>query len=163
MPVPGSPPWTRRSSSPRQPSYPNPGLRVSDAERAEVVDHLSKHYGEGRLDQAEFNERVDQAMRAKTQADLSGLFADLPEAEAEAPEVPARGWQATPRRHARIPVLRLALLAFVVLIAASIGRALVWSFVPWSFGPSLAGSFVPLLLIGFLAFLWLRRGPRRRP
>ena len=54
-------------------------MRVSDAERAEVADRLSKHYGDGRLDQAEFNERLDRAMNAKTQADLNGLTDDLPE------------------------------------------------------------------------------------
>jgi hypothetical protein len=154
MPVPGSPPWTRRSASARRPSYPNPGLRVSDAERAQVVDRLSKHYGDGRLDQAEFNERIDQAMSAKTQSDLSGLLSDLP--ESEEPEVPAGVRQPALPRHAPLPVLRLAFLVFVVVIAASIGRALVWSFVPWPLG--LAGSFVPWLLIGFLVFLWLRHG-----
>jgi Domain of unknown function (DUF1707) len=53
-------------------------MRVSDADRAEVADRLAKHYSDGRLDQAEFDERLDQAMRAKTRADLSGLLADLP-------------------------------------------------------------------------------------
>ena len=53
-------------------------LRVSDAERNEVAELLSKHYGDGRLDAAEFQERLDRAMSAKTRADLSGLLADLP-------------------------------------------------------------------------------------
>ena len=52
----------------RRTSYSD--LRISDAERAEVADLLSKHYGDGRLDQAEFNERLDQAMKAKTYSDL---------------------------------------------------------------------------------------------
>ena len=52
----------------------NPGMRISDADRAEMADHLSKQYGEGRLDQSEFNERLDRAMRAKTQSDLTGLL-----------------------------------------------------------------------------------------
>ena len=53
-------------------------LRISDAERAEVADLLATHYGDGRLDQAEFEQRLDQAMRARTYRDLGGLFADLP-------------------------------------------------------------------------------------
>ncbi len=65
--------WTRGSTS-----SADPNMRISDAERAEVADRLSKHYSDGRLDQAEFNERLDRAMNAKTQADLNGLFADLP-------------------------------------------------------------------------------------
>ncbi len=60
--------------------YAHPGMRISDAERAEVADRLSQHYGDGRLDQAEFSRRLDQAMHAVTQADLNGLFEDLPEA-----------------------------------------------------------------------------------
>ena len=69
-------------------------LRISDAERAEVADLLATHYGDGRLDQAEFEQRLDQAMRARTYGDLSGLFADLPPTPAagapEGPDLPAR-------------------------------------------------------------------------
>ena len=68
MPAPSSPPRTRTSSLRRRLSYGQPDLRVSDAERSEVADRLAEHYGEGRLDEAEFNERVDQAMRAKTRS-----------------------------------------------------------------------------------------------
>ncbi len=53
-------------------------MRVSDAERAEVADQLAQHYGDGRLDQAELDERLGRAMGAKTQADLAGITADLP-------------------------------------------------------------------------------------
>jgi hypothetical protein len=68
----------------------DPQLRVSDAERADVADRLSKHYSDGRLDQAEFNERLDQAMKAKTQSDLNGLFADLPATDDPGKEVRQR-------------------------------------------------------------------------
>lgn len=53
-------------------------LRVSDAERREVGELLSRHYLDGRLDADELDERLGQAMRAKTRADLSGLLVDLP-------------------------------------------------------------------------------------
>ena len=79
------------------PAYPATGrwmgqradadLRASDVERNEVADKLSRHFAEGRLDQAEFNQRVDQATRAKTRADLHGLFADLPEATENSVEI----------------------------------------------------------------------------
>jgi hypothetical protein len=117
----------------------NPGLRVSDAERAEVADRLSKHYSDGRLDQATFDERLDQAMRAKTQADLAGLFADLP--GGEPPE------QAPPERHRSRRGRRFMFLVLVAVIAAIVGESLVRSYIPW-------------LLLGILAFLWLRYGPR---
>ena len=41
-------------------------IRVSDAERQAITDRLAVHYGDGRLDQAEFDERVGRAMNAKT-------------------------------------------------------------------------------------------------
>jgi hypothetical protein len=63
----------------------NPDLRVSDAERTEVAERLGHHYSDGRLNQDEFNERVERAMGAKTQSDLTGLFDDLPSLDAAAP------------------------------------------------------------------------------
>jgi Flp pilus assembly protein TadB len=44
-----------------------------------VADVLSRHYGEGRLDSEELNERLERAMRAKTRGELRPLLADLPE------------------------------------------------------------------------------------
>src|ERR1019366_5650574 len=63
--------WTGSSST-------TANLRVSDVERNEVADKLSRHFSDGRLDQVEFKERLDATMSAKTQGDLPGLFDDLP-------------------------------------------------------------------------------------
>src|SRR5262249_22055347 len=60
-----------------------PDLRVSDAERDAVVTELGEHFGQGRLDQAEFDERVTKALSARTGRDLGVLLADLPSARAE--------------------------------------------------------------------------------
>jgi hypothetical protein len=57
---------------------PDPTMRVSDAERAEVTDQLARHYGDGRLDQAELDERASRAVAATTFGDLQGLLDDLP-------------------------------------------------------------------------------------
>ncbi len=71
-------------------------LRVSDAERETAADRLAEHFAAGRLDLAEFYDRVGRAMSAKTGADLSGLFADLPETGAPAvPELPRGGGTTT--------------------------------------------------------------------
>ena len=76
--------------------YSDQHLRVSDAEREAVTGQLAEHFAAGRLDQAEFDDRVGRAMSARTRADLSGLFADLPETGAPAvPELP-RGGGSTP-------------------------------------------------------------------
>jgi len=64
------------------PGRPPSDLRVSDADRQAVADQLSKHFADGRLDQAEFDERLSQAMGAKTYRDLDGLLTDLPSTEA---------------------------------------------------------------------------------
>jgi hypothetical protein len=125
MTAPSSPPpWllaTRRRNS-------YSGMRISDAERADVADLLSRHYGDGRLDQAEFNERLDQAMKAKTYADLGGLFADLPRTEEEAVEGPK--YQS--RRGGRRPPLGTLVLAVIVAIVAVtiIGHVLTFSLGP---------------------------------
>jgi Domain of unknown function (DUF1707) len=97
-------------------------IRVSDAERAEVADRLAVHFGEGRLNQAEFDERVAQAMNATTRGDLSGLFDDLPESEPEGiPGTPVRG-QHSPAHPLRPHVHPFFLVLLVVAITA-IGTA----------------------------------------
>ena len=138
-----SPTWLLAASR-RRTSYS--GLRISDTERAEVADLLSKHYGDGRLDQAEFNERLDQAMKAKTYADLDGILVDLPRTEAEASEAP----KATARRRHEHRHLRvLALTVFNVVAVATVAHALVWSLSTW----------VWLLLLGAILYATqLRKG-----
>jgi GntR family transcriptional regulator len=72
-------------------------LRVSDAEREAAADWLAERFAAGRLDQAEFDDRVGRAMVAKTRADLNGLVADLSETGAPAvPELPQGGGGASP-------------------------------------------------------------------
>ncbi len=158
------PPWAGGPST-RRPGPADPRMRVSDAERAEVADRLSRHYGDGRLDQAEFEERLDQAMKAKTRADFDGLFADLPgggpgtSGPAAGPAfgpVPAGGpglagpppgvcaapWH---RRHRGLFLL-LVVLAAVIM------------------GPALAHLVVPWLVIALIAFVVIRifsHRPRR--
>lgn len=139
-------------------------MLISDAERAEVADRLSRHYGDGRLDQAEFNARLDRAMSAKTQQDLGGLFADLPDGEASAAATPQRrGWNGNsdpsggadreghpdPIGHS---LQRLLFLVLVIAITAVGAQMLIRSYLSW-------------FLIGLLAILWFRYGPwqHRRP
>jgi len=55
-----------------------PEIRISDADRGEVIEVLTRAYGDGRLDLAEFEDRVAQAQNAKVRSDLSPLTEDLP-------------------------------------------------------------------------------------
>ena len=98
-------------------------MRVSDAERQAVADRLAEHFSSGRLDQAEFDDRVGRAMSAKTRADLNGLFDDLPETGAPAATDPSTGQL---RRRHRHPVLLAALIVFVAIAAAHVVWPLLW-------------------------------------
>jgi hypothetical protein len=53
--------------------------RASDADREAVVERLRSAAEEGRLDLAEFEERMASAYQAKTYGELAPLTADLPE------------------------------------------------------------------------------------
>ncbi|WP_171166153.1 DUF1707 domain-containing protein [Streptomyces sp. I05A-00742] len=53
-------------------------LRASHLEREAVVERLQDAAAEGRLDFAELDARVEQALNAKTHAELAALTADLP-------------------------------------------------------------------------------------
>jgi hypothetical protein len=167
MPAPYNPPWGRGSSGQRP--TPDPNIRLSHAERTEVADRLSKHYGDGRLDEEEFNERLDRAMKAKTCADLDGLFDDLP--DSGEPPKPSAGPPAPPMvrpprpPRQRSPLLRIAFLAFVAIVAIMVGQALagpLFAFPFHAMSPLGWGFHIPWLLIGLVVFLWYRFA-RRRP
>ena len=77
-----------------------PPQRIGDAERDRAVEYLRDHLAEGRLDQTEFDDRLTQALTARTQADLDPLFRDLPgpkpgEALARGGNFQAPPWQNT--------------------------------------------------------------------
>jgi uncharacterized protein DUF1707 len=114
----------RGPRSRRRPGEVNPAMRVSDAERAELADLLSKHFGDGRLDQAEFDERLDLAMKAKTQSDLAALLTDLPATVATGPA-------ASPPRSRPGLGRRIAFLVLVAVVTALAAHALqVYYFFP---------------------------------
>ncbi len=114
----------------------DPGLRASDAERNEVAERLSRHFADGRLDQAEFKVRLDKAMGATTRGDLQGLFDDLPRLADEPP--PPRS-----RRRRLVP-----LLVIVALVAVVGDATFSMVHVPW----------LLLALVG--VFLWYRSDRR---
>lgn len=61
-------------------------LRISTADREQVIAHLQACTAEGRLDLDEFAERVDRVYAAKTFGDLEPILADLPQrGSADAP------------------------------------------------------------------------------
>jgi len=66
--------------SARLPIVSSPELRASDADRDRAIGELREHTAAGRLTLEEFSERVDQAVEARTLADLDEIRSDLPAA-----------------------------------------------------------------------------------
>ena len=93
------------------------GLRVSDAERDAVAAELAEHLKDGRLEAAEFDERVGQAVTAKTRGDLGRLLADLPRPAPVPPPAarPRPGWP--------LPLVPIAFLVIFMAVAGGAGRA----------------------------------------
>ena len=56
-------------------------IRASDGERDQVVALLQRDFADGRLTQAELEERVGAALAARTRDQLRALTADLPGAD----------------------------------------------------------------------------------
>jgi hypothetical protein len=117
----------------------HPDLRVSDAERNDVAERLSRHFADGRLDQPEFSSRLERATGAKTRRDLEGLFDDLPRLADE--PLPHR------TRHRRL----LPLMLVVILIAVVADSALYQVHV----------TGVLVVVVGLL--IWYRLGRRHAP
>ncbi|QDQ90520.1 DUF1707 domain-containing protein [Rhodococcus sp. WB9] len=128
-------------------SHPQPpvpgGVRIGTVEREHAAAALAEHFAAGRLETDEFDARVRQAYLAKTAADLTPLFADLPDEERFAPE---------PDRVRRDPGREAAALRTLVFVVAVLA-AILW----------VALVRVPPLV--FLPIVWLvlaRRGFGRR-
>jgi hypothetical protein len=97
-------------------------LRASDDERNEALRALATHFSEGRLDRAEFDERADAALEARTLGDLRALFTDLPtRPSAGALSVPSDALPGTGRPGMPVQPVALPLFPLVpMLIALSV-------------------------------------------
>ena len=137
----------------------NPDLRVSDAERDGIAADLGRHFQDGRLDQAEFGQRVADALAARTRGDLDALVADLP------PLVPGPGSERAPQgqpgpsggRPRVLAFLPLALAVLVITAAVSGGWHHGWAG-GWPYAPF---GFLWLIVPVLAARMWIR-GSRRR-
>jgi hypothetical protein len=133
----------------------DPGLRASQAERERVVERLRVHAGEGRLDLAELEERIEAAFAAKTRGELAELMADLP-------EPPPRRRGGAPVRAVALGSVAAALLPLALAIAlftlAPTGVAWIgWPVLAWWFFAGL-----PAAGVGFARCGHTRPGQGRR-
>ncbi|MER6948059.1 DUF1707 domain-containing protein [Nonomuraea sp. NPDC000554] len=53
-------------------------LRIGDAEREQTMADLREHFAQGRLTHEELDQRLDQALAARTARDLAQVTGDLP-------------------------------------------------------------------------------------
>ncbi|WP_170155808.1 DUF1707 SHOCT-like domain-containing protein [Umezawaea tangerina] len=119
-----------------------PTMRAADNDREAVVEQLARAQAEGRLDLAEFDERVRLVWVAQTYADLAALTADLPPDRpivpvATRPPMPVhqhRSYRPEGYQHATYQVEqrgtgRAGRLFFQAWVAASMINFVIWGLV----------------------------------
>jgi ferric-dicitrate binding protein FerR (iron transport regulator) len=124
-------------------------MRAGDSDRQAVAEALEHALDEGRLDLAEYDERLQRAYAAKTYGDLEGLLDDLPATAVTPTPAPApQRAAAPPQRRAAGQLVRAWLGGFggvfvlctVIWLATSIGSGQlqyfwpVWLLIPMAFG-----------------------------
>lgn len=141
--------WTPRDPGPGR-SHPSQ-LRIGNAERDQVIADLCKHFSEGRLDEAELEDRTARAAAARTSAELAVLLADLPPLAGPPAAAPTR----PPSRHL------LARVALVVLLGPFLLTGVVgagWGLLGVAHAVSHAAF--PLFVVAVVLLLSRRRGHR---
>ena len=105
-------------------------LRVSDADRDQAIAELSEHFQAGRLTADELEERTGRALTARTAADLTALFTDLPRQQPAAPAAAPAPAAAGSGRPVRPPVAPVVIIAIVVAAAIISGHPGLIALVP---------------------------------
>lgn len=113
-------------------------MRASDADRERAVERLRVAAAEGRIDPDELDQRVQEALAARTVGQVAALVADLPVARPRPPQ-PGRS-----RRGLGRPEIQAFLVAHAVMIAiwALTGFGYFWVIWP------MLGWGIPLLARG---------------
>jgi hypothetical protein len=124
-------------------------MRAGTDDRKRVTDWLQVQYVAGRLSQTELEERIEQALAARTMGDLDALTADLPPMSTPAAPPSARRESRRERRrrrgrgskqgfaaHATTYVLVMALLVTIWLLTSPEHGHFwpVWPMLGWGFG-----------------------------
>lgn len=107
-------------SSPWQSGYGRPGrggtssLRVTEAQRERVLDHINDAYAHGVIDDAERERRTETALLARTRTELDQSYRGIPSFTPSVPEALRVPVKATPdladRRKAGLSALSAVLL-----------------------------------------------------
>jgi urease accessory protein UreF len=141
--------------------YPAGDLRVSDADRDAALAELSEHFQAGRLTSDELDERIGQAIRARTGQDLAGLMADLPAARRPGGTRPGTGAAVSTAASAGTGLAsrRTLTTAVIIAVTAIVTAAVIAASLGHTHGH---GFVVPgwVIVAGF--FAWRRLVPRRQ-
>jgi uncharacterized protein DUF1707 len=91
-----------------------PDLLVSDADRSRVAGQLREHYEAGRLTLDEFQERLDEAHSARTEAQLERVLRQLPSPALALPTVRPRDrrWRSLAFQYAIVNLIAILIWAF---------------------------------------------------
>jgi hypothetical protein len=103
-------------------------IRAADADRERVAERLRAGHAEGRLDMAEFQQRLERCYEAKTLGELSGLVRDLPRHE-EHDARPSLGWFRPWRLLSLVPIL----IVIIAVLAATGHHHVFWLWIPLAF------------------------------
>ncbi len=158
LPVPesgGGRSWSGFSADPRDPQYQQ--LRASDADRTKASGMLADAYAEGRLDNDEYNQRLDQVMSSKSLGELVPVLSDITPAvagqqsapqEACAPSNDAVGGGARPSWLSHFPRWWISMAVMLNLIwlmtVLTSGRMIYY----WPMWP-MVGTAIPMIM-GFM-------------
>lgn len=123
------------------------GMRAADRDRQAAADRLKAAHDEGRLDFAEYDDRLARAYRAVTYGDLDALFTDLPAPgpvrAGSVPVHPADRPGAVPAARRELPTaLRVLWTIWACVVAVNL---VVWLLV--SIGNGVPDSFWPMWLL----------------
>jgi hypothetical protein len=91
-------------------------LRIGHAERDEAAAHLREHFVAGRLTFEEFIDRLDAALTAKTQDQISRLMADLPRIYRPTPRPAPRDEPGIIGRYAAVALLAVLVLLWMTAV-----------------------------------------------
>ncbi len=90
-------------------------LRIGDADRDRAAADLGEHFAEGRLSAEEHAERLDAVWTARTQADLTPIFEDLPSRPSSTP-ASSRGRSHPGPPWRTVPFLPIAIVLVVLSV-----------------------------------------------
>lgn len=116
----------------------NDRVRIGDAEREAAAHELGEHFAMGRISAEEHSERLEQIWAARTQAELTPVFGDLPRPPQPEPRPSARS-----RARSRVPRAPHVPFLFKALVA------IVAVYFLW--------SHLPLLVIALLVYVFVVR------